>query len=140
MSSSFTAGHFVLTALDEYIRNGYSEDVVIHLIRIAGIVLLLVLCIIYPFFRGGYDGLAMPLSTMAQALGVLGTLLVPVGTLWLMYELRSQARRRRNLPIKARGYSFAWVSIVIASLVAVAIALIALVTIGPSFGIITVTL
>jgi hypothetical protein len=113
---------------------------VVHLIRIAGIIILIVLCIVYPFLPGGYDGLAMPLSTMAQAFGVLGLLLVPVGVLWLIYELRSQARRRRDLPVKARRYYFALVSVVIASVVAIAIALIALATIGLSFGLLTLTL
>ena len=108
--------------------------------RIAGIIILIVLCIIYPFLSGGYDGLAMPLSTMAQAFGVLGMLLVPVGVLWLIYELRRQARRRQNLPVKARRYYFALVSVVIASVVAIAIALIALATIGLSFGLLTLTL
>ena len=65
-------GHFVLTVLDNYIRNGYIGNMVIHFIRIAGIIILIVIGIVYPFLSGGYDGLAMPLSTMAQAFGVLG--------------------------------------------------------------------
>jgi len=112
----------------------------VHFIQIAGIIILIVLCIVYPFLPGGYDGLAIPLSTMAQSFGVLGMLLVPAGVLWLVYELHSQARRRQNLPVKARRYSFALVSVVIASVVAVAIALIALATIGLSFGLITLSL
>ena len=108
--------------------------------RIAGIIILIVLFIIYPFLSGGYDGLAMPLSTMAQAFGVLGMLLVPAGVLWLIYELRRQARRRENLPVKARRYYFALVSVVIATVVAIAIALIAFATIGLSFGLLTLAL
>ena len=126
--------------LDNYIRSGYSLGVTKHFLRLCGIIILIVLCIVYPFLSGGYDGLAMPLSTMAQAYGVLGLLLVPPGVLWLVYELRNQARRRQTLPVKARRYYFALVSVVIASVVAVAIALIALATIGFSFGLLTLTL
>jgi hypothetical protein len=111
-----------------------------HFLRIAGIIILIVLCIVYLFLPGGYDGLAMPLSTMAQAFGALGLLLVPVGVLWLVYELRSQVRRRQNLPVEKRRYYFAVGSVVIASVVAMAIALIALATIGLSFGLLTLTL
>lgn len=111
-----------------------------HFLRIAGIIILIVLCIVYPFLPGGYDGLAMPLSTMAQAFGALGLLLVPIGVLWLVYELCSQVRRKENPPTKVRRYYFALVSVIIASVVAVAIAMIALATIGLSFGLLTLAL
>ncbi|GAB4577629.1 MAG: hypothetical protein Fur0022_03600 [Anaerolineales bacterium] len=110
-----------------------------HLAWIIGITLLIVLCIVRPFLPGDYDGLAMPLSTMAQAFGVVGMLLVPVGGLWLVYEFRSRARKK-NLPVKARGYAFALVSLVVATLVAAIISLIGLVTLGPSLGLLTLTL
>ena len=113
---------------------------VIHLVRIAGIIMMIVLCIIYPFLPGGYDSLAMPLSIMAQAFGVLGLLLVPMGALWLVYELRNQARRRQNLPVKVRRYAFVLVSVIIASVIAIVIALIALATIGFSFALLTLAL
>ena len=51
-----------------------------HFLRIGVIVALAGLGILYPFLPGGYDSLAMPLSTMAQAFGLLGLLLVPVGS------------------------------------------------------------
>ncbi len=111
-----------------------------HLLRIAGILLLIVLCISYPFLPGGYDGLAMPLSTIAQAFGGLGLPLVPVGIWWLVYEVHSQARRKQNLPIRERSYLFALVSVIVASLIAMAIAVIALATVGPSFGLLTLAL
>lgn len=113
---------------------------VIHLARMFVITLLIVSCIVYPFLPGGYDGLAMPLSTMAQALGVLGLLLVPVAVLWLAYELRSRARRKQNLPVKARRYSLALVSVFIVSFVAVTVSMIAVATIGLSFGLLTLAL
>jgi hypothetical protein len=64
-----------------------------HLVRIILIILLIALCIVYPFLPGEYDSLAMPLSTIAQGFGVLGVLLVPVGALWLIAELRQTTIR-----------------------------------------------
>jgi hypothetical protein len=77
---------------------------------------------------------------MAQAFGGLGLLLVPVGVLWLIHELRSQSQRRKNLSVKAQRYYFALVSVIIASIVAGLIALIALATVGLSFGLLTLAL
>ena len=112
----------------------------LHLVRISGLITFLVLCTFYPFLSGKYDGLAVPLSTMAQIFGVIGLLLVPVGVSWLIYELRKRARGKRNLPTKARGYYFAMASMVASSIVAIAISLSAFVNIGLSFGLLTLAL
>ena len=109
---------------------------VTHSLRIAGILILIVLGILYPFIPGEYDSLAMPLSIMIQAFGVLGMLLVPAGILWLAYELR----RRQNHSEKAHRYSFALASLVIASFIAIVLALIAFATVGLSFGLIALSL
>ena len=112
----------------------------LHLVRMGGLVMLIVLCTFYPFLPGEYDGLAVPLSAMAQTFGVVGLLLVPVGVSWLAYELQKRARRKRNLPTKARGYYFALASVVVSSMVAVAVSLVAFVSVGPSFGSLTLAL
>ncbi len=105
-----------------------------HLTRIVLITLLLVLCIVYPFLPGEFDRLAMPLSTMAQAFGGVGLLLVPFGGVWLIYELRNRTRRKHNLPVKGRGYAFALVSMGAGLLVAAVVSLVAFATIGPSLA------
>lgn len=102
--------------------------------------ILIVLCIVYPFLPGGYDGLAVVLSTMAQAFGVFGLLLVPIGVLWLAYELWRRARKKQSLPVKARGYYFALVSMVASSLVVVVVSFVAAASVGLSFGFFTLTL
>jgi hypothetical protein len=94
---------------------------ILHIVRIAGLITLLVLATFYPFLPGKYDTLAMPLSGMAQIFGIVGLLLVPVGVIWLAYELRKRARAKRSLPTKARGYHFALAAVVAASIVALAI-------------------
>ena len=110
---------------------------VTHLVRMIGITGLVVLCIVYPFLPGQYDSLAVALSTMAQVFGTLGLLFVPVGGLWLAYELRKRVRKKGNLPVRARGHFFALASISVLSFVAVAVALVAFATVGPSLGLLT---
>lgn len=113
----------------------------LHLIRMVGITVLIVLCIIYPFLPGEHDGLAMTLSTMAQMFGALGLLLiVPAGVLWLAYESRKRARRKRGLGPEARGYYFALASVIASSVVAIAISFVAFATVGLSFGLLAVAL
>ena len=112
----------------------------LHLIRIAGLIMLLVLCTFYPFLPGEYDGLAMPLSAIAQAFGAVGLLLVPVGVAWLAYELRKQARRKRNLPTQSRGYYFALASMVAFSIVAIAVSLGALLGMSISLSVLVLAL
>ncbi len=112
----------------------------IHLVRGSGLITLLVLCTFYPFFSGMYDALATPLSAMAQVLGVVGLLFVPVGVLWLIYELRKRARAKSNLSTKARGYYFALASMVVFSLIAIAVSFGAFLGLGLSFGFVTLAL
>ena len=112
----------------------------LHLGRLAAITLSLLLCIFYPFLPGGYDGLAVALSAMARTAVVVGLLFVPVGILWLVHEARSRARRKQGLPHSDRGYGFAIASVVVASIVAIAVFLSAVMTVGRSFGLLAIAL
>lgn len=109
----------------------------IHSARIVVISFLIIASLVYPYLPGEYDHLAIPLSTMAQVLGWLGLLLVPVGGLWLAYEFHIQARRRQNLPVTARNLYFGIVSLILGALVAVAVAVVAFATSGPSLALLT---
>jgi hypothetical protein len=111
-----------------------------HSIRIAGIISLLVLCIVYPFLPGEYDGLAVTLSVMSQLSGIVGLLLVPVGAFWLVYELRKQTRRKRNLSYTDREYYFGWATLITTSVVALIISLFAFLSNGLSLGLLTIAL
>jgi hypothetical protein len=119
------------------IRGG---KIISHLTLMGGISALVVLCMLYPFLPGEYDGLAMALSTMTQTFGMVGLLLVPVGVLWLTYELRKRARKKRNLPAKTRRYYFALASVVVSLVVAIAVSFVAFATVGLSFGFLTLAL
>ena len=112
----------------------------LHVVRIGGLITLLVLCTFYPFLPGEYDALAMPLSGMAQIFGIVGLLLVPVGVLWLAYELRKRARAKRSLSTKARGYHFGLAAAVAASIVALAISFGAFMGISLPLSLLTVAL
>jgi hypothetical protein len=105
-----------------------------------GIMVLIVLCMLYPFLPGKFDPCAMTLSIMAQLFGVLGLLLVPPGVLWLVNELRKRARQRRNPPHADKGYWFGMVSVIVASFVAIVISLFALVGSGIFLGCLTLAL
>src|SRR5262249_11280207 len=98
-------------------------------------------CILYPFLPGGYDPLAVPLSAIARLFGAAGLLLVPIGVLWLIYELRGRGQRKDSLPNSANGrYCFAIVSLIVVSILAIAVSLLSLFGISISIGILTLTL
>ncbi len=106
----------------------------LHLVRIAAIVLVVLACSFLPFLPGGYDGLAVTLSMMAQIFGVVSLLLVPIGGLWLIYEFR----QRMSKPVGA--YYFALAALVAASLVAMVVVLGAFIHLGLSLGFLTLAL
>ncbi len=87
-----------------------------------------------PFLPGGYDGLAVTLSAMAQMFGVVSLLQVPIGALWLIYEFRQRGSK------PAGTYYFALAALVAASLVAMVVALGAFATLGLSLGLLTLAL
>ena len=112
----------------------------VHLVRMGAITMLIIACMFLPFLPGQYDGLAVTLSAMSQLLGMAGLMLVPLGLLWLIYELRKRASRNWKLSAKHRGYYFAIASVVAASIVAMVVSLGAFVNIGLSLGIGTLAL
>jgi hypothetical protein len=106
----------------------------LQLVRLIAIILLLLAASFLPFLPGGYDGLAVTLSVMAQIFGAAGLLLVPVGAFWLIYE-------RRRGKLKSVGtYYFAFAALVAASLVAIVVALGAFAHLGLSLGLLTMAL
>jgi hypothetical protein len=78
---------------------------------------------LYPFLPGEYDGLAVQLSTTVQLFGAAGLLLVPIGALWLVNDLRRQAQKKRNLPFTDRGYVFAIAALITGSILATLVSL-----------------
>jgi ABC-type xylose transport system permease subunit len=81
--------------------------------------ILIIACMFLPFLPGGYDGFTVTLSGMSQLFGVAGLLLVPIGTLWLIYESRKRAPKNRERSNKDKGYYFAMASVVASSILAI---------------------
>ena len=107
---------------------------VFHLARIITFVAFIASLIAYPFLPGSYDGLAVGLSTLAQVFGIVGLVLVPLGLLWLIYEIGAQ----RRPATQGRGYRFAALALVVASLVVALVALIGAASVGLSLALLTI--
>jgi hypothetical protein len=99
------------------------RHLVLHPALIVGIAALLVLCTVYPFLPGGYDRLAVPLSTMVQVFGVVGLALVPGGLLWLI--------------VPRYGFALALLTTAVGTCVALILALFATLSVGNAFGVLT---
>lgn len=94
-----------------------------HVAVLAGIASLLALGTIYPFLPGRYDSLAIPLSTMTQVFGVVGLALVPCGVLWFL--------------MPKHGFAFAVLTTIVATGIALILALFATLSVGNAFGVLT---
>ena len=110
----------------------------LHLGRMIAIALLILFCTVYPFLPGEYDRFGVGLLTIAQTLGAVGLLFVPVGVGWLVHELRHRAKRRQGLPHAEWGYRFGVASLVVASFVAVALSFAAAASLGASAGVLAI--
>ena len=97
--------------------------IVKHLAIIVGLAALIVLCIAYPFLPGEHDQLAVPLSTMAQAFGIIGLPFVPIGLWWLATP--------------SRGFVPAVLAVAAGTFVANILALFATLSVGNALGMLT---
>lgn len=77
-------------------RSRAMGELMYHLSRVTALSACLGLCMFLPFLPGRYDALAKPLSMAAQLASIVGLLLVPVGTLWVLYEWTSAQKRKRH--------------------------------------------
>ena len=91
-----------------------------HLVGIGLGTAVLVTAGFLPFLDGGHDPVSWPLAWAAYVFGVVGLLLVPVGVIWLAYELR---RRRTPPPAQDRRFVLRVVGLVATALVAALVGL-----------------
>jgi hypothetical protein len=61
-----------------------SKKILSHISKQVIVLTLLILGIIYPYFSGDFDRLAMPLSTIIQGFGIMGIVLSQFGLIWLL--------------------------------------------------------
>lgn len=100
------------------------SEIAKHILLITVIIAILAICMIYPFLRGKYDFLAIPLSLMVQMLGIVGLPLTVIGLLWLM--------------VPRYRITFGITAIIAGVFVALIISLIAALSVGHSFGILAI--
>lgn len=97
-----------------------------HITLLLVLTALIALGVSYPFLSGDYDRLAVPISTMIQVFGLVGLFLVPVGALWLL--------------IPKYKFGFAIMTLIIGTFVILIISLFATLSVGKSFGVLTIFL
>ena len=93
------------------------NSLITHMIIICGAIAIMMLIVIYPFLPGEYDPFAMPASTTIQLFGGAGLLLVPVGMLWLVREIRIYKQINKNPTLNQKHY-FAETSLIVGSIAA----------------------
>ena len=104
----------------------------LHLVRLIAAIAVVIFCTFFPFLPGRYESLAIPLSVMAQIVGKVGLLLVPVGVIWLVVELSSRQPTKR--------YVLGVVALVVWSVVWLCVSVGALVSSGFALAVVTAAL
>mgnify|MGYP000859802162 CR=1 FL=1 len=98
-----------------------------HFVCIIFVCILAILFIFLPYFPGGYDHLAVMISSIIQIASFISLLLVPVGILWFIYE-RVQRKKGKNGSRKC--VSFAITGQIVLSLIVIVCSLAAIGGIG----------
>lgn len=80
-----------------------ARQAVRQFVRVAAATALIMLSTLLPFLPGRYDSLAVPLSSMAQAVGIVGLVLVPIGALWMAAE-RVQLLARLRFAVRLLAF------------------------------------
>lgn len=112
-----------------------------HTLQLATTTILALGCMFYPFMPGPHDRMAATLSMMAQVLGLTGLVMVPIGIIWLTYELAMvRARRQGSVPRTAKGHWLAFCAMTASAMVAAAVALAAATHTGPSLAVVVLML
>lgn len=105
-----------------------------HSAGLSAATLLVAACLLLPFLPGEYDGFAATLSAWSQVVGTAGLPLVPLGAIWLAYELKRRQWRPDTRPAKDLGHGLAQASLAVATLVALGFAGFAWGIVGRSLG------
>jgi len=79
----------------------------INWIKLAVINLLLIVVIISPFLPGPPNKLVIGLSVFGQSAGFFGLLLMPIGIIWAIVEIRNLRNRNNENPSWRSAYSLA---------------------------------
>ena len=98
------------------------------------------LCIFLPFLPGPYDKLVQGLSTVAQLIGFLGLVLVPIGIFWLIQEIKKLTGSIISFNNWNNGYYLAITALFFGIIFMLFLGLVLLVSTGITAGIIWLVL
>lgn len=118
----------------------FSDMKKIHWLQLIALNLVVALCIFLPFIPGTYDELSIGLSATAQLVGYIGMLLVPIGVLWLIQEIRIAKNKNVASNNWNSGYYFAITATVAGTFIALLLSLGLLMSAGVSSAIISLAL
>jgi hypothetical protein len=74
----------------------HASRVTVHVVGVVAITLVVIACRFLPFLPGKYDTLAVTVSIVAQMIGFLGLVLVPIGAAWLVYEWSARLEKPKR--------------------------------------------
>ena len=106
----------------------------LQLIALNGVVIL---CMFLPFLPGPYDKLSYALSGIAQLTGFLGLLLVPVGAVWLIQEVRILAGHKIPFNNWTNGYYYSISAVIISIFISFVFVMMLLINVGSSAAVIS---
>lgn len=129
----------VIVSIPHLLPDKFSNMRTFHWLQLVALNVLVITCILLPFLPGPYDTLSLPLSIAAQLSGYIGLLLVPIGTLWLIQEIRKRTGKAVIVNNWSSGYYYAVTATVVCVLLCLFFALILLMSTGISACVIAVT-
>ena len=105
-------------------------------LRLIFLNLLVGFCIFLPFLPGPHDKLALGLSILAQLIGFLGLVLVPIGIFWLIQEIKKLNGSTTLSSNWSNGYYLAIITLLVCIIFSLFLGLVLLVGTGITAGII----
>ncbi|MES2848665.1 MAG: permease prefix domain 2-containing transporter [Bacteroidota bacterium] len=130
----------VIVSIHHLLPNKFSNMKKFHWLQLVALNVLVITCILLPFLPGPYDTLSLSLSMAAQLSGYIGLLLVPIGALWLIQEIKKRTGKVAILNNWRSGYYYAITATVVCVLFSVFFALILLMSMGISACVIALSI
>jgi hypothetical protein len=88
-----------------------------HWLQLTALNVIAIVCMLLPFLPGPYDNLSMALSEIMQSNGFFGLLLVPIGLIWLIQELKRRVDSDQSPNNWTNGYYLAVTATVLGTLI-----------------------
>lgn len=96
---------------------------------------VVLICMFLPFLPGPYDKMAQGLSMTAQAIGLFGLLLIPIGILWTIQEIKKTMGQNSRENHWTTGYYYAISATIVCAVIYPLLTLCLLISVGVSAAI-----